>query len=271
MSAALPPRLQRMPISLPLRRVATLCACLLLAGGCASRKPVIPMITQIDRSACPGTTETLLVLLPGAYSSPEEFEREGFVAAVRERNLAVDVQRVDAHLGYYGNGSIVERLHDDVIAPARAQGYRAIWLAGISVGGFGGMIYAENRPGELAGLVALAPYLGERLTSTEIDNAGGLARWYAPVGPLDMTQREPRELRLWRWLQGYGGRPAATDRPPLWLGYGESDRFAFSHRLLAAVLPADHIATTSGGHDWPEWRRLWQNLLARLPLPACNG
>ncbi|RZL90382.1 MAG: alpha/beta hydrolase [Variovorax sp.] len=258
------------PLPLPLRRFATLFACLLLASGCASRRPVIPMVTQTDRSACTQTTDTLLVLLPGAYSSPEEFEREGFVTAVRERNLAVDVQRVDAHLGYYDNGSIVARLHDDVIAPARAQGYRAIWIVGISVGGFGGMVYAENRPGELAGLVALAPYLGERLTSTEIDNAGGLARWYAPWGPLDMTQREPRELRLWRWLQGYSGQAPGVDRPPLWLGFGESDRFAFSHRLLAAVLPPDHVATTPGGHDWPEWRRLWQSLLPRLPLPACK-
>ena len=257
-------------IASPLRRLALLCVCILWASGCASRKTVVPMVTQTDSSACPAVTDTLLVLLPGAYSDPQEFEREGFVAAVRKRNLAVDVQRVDAHLGYYGNGSIVERLHDDVMAPARANGYRSIWIVGISVGGFGGMIYAENRPGELAGLVTLAPYLGERLTSTGIDNAGGLARWYPPVGPLDMTQREPRELRLWRWLQGYGTSQPA-DRPPLWLGYGDSDRFAFSHRLLAAVLPADRVATTPGGHDWPEWRRLWHSLLPRLPLPRCGS
>lgn len=260
-----------MPNTFPMRRLAALCACLLLASGCATRKTVVPMATQTDRSACAATTDTLLVLLPGAYSDPQEFEREGFITAVRERNLAVDVQRVDAHLGYYSNGSIVDRLHDDVIAPARAKGYRSIWVVGISVGGFGGMIYAESRPGELAGLVTLAPYLGERLTSTEIDNAGGLARWYAPVGALDMTQREPRELRLWRWLQGYAVRPQPADRPPLWLGYGDSDRFAFSHRLLAAVLPTDRVATTPGGHDWPEWRRLWQSLLPRLPLPVCKG
>ena len=166
-------------------------------------------------------------------------------------------------------GIVIERLRNDVIAPAQAQGYSAIWVLGISLGGFGGMLYAQERPGELAGLVALAPYLGERATSTEIDNAGGLARWQAPVGWLDLTQKEPREQALWRWLQGYSATVRPSARPPLYLGYGVDDRFRFSHRLLAATLPPERVFTTEGGHDWPQWRRLWRAMLPTLPLPAC--
>ncbi|MEJ8851486.1 alpha/beta hydrolase [Variovorax rhizosphaerae] len=246
-----------------------LTACALLVG-CASRAPVVPMAQQLDRSACPAQTDTLLVLLPGAYSDPAEFVREGYIDAVRERGLSVDVLRVDAHLGYYSNGVIIDRLRADVIAPAQAQGYGSIWIVGISIGGFGGMVYAEERPGELAGIVAIAPYLGERLIATGIDNAGGLARWRAPPVLPEMSPRERRELRVWRWLQAYSNEPPPSDHPPLWLGYGLDDRFAFSHRLLADALHADHVATTEGGHDWPEWMRLWRNLLPRLPLPRCR-
>jgi pimeloyl-ACP methyl ester carboxylesterase len=229
------------------------------------------MAMQWDRSACIAQTDTLLVLLPGAYSDPEEFVREGFIDAVRERRLAVDVLRVDAHVGYYSNASIIDRLQADVIAPAQARGYRAIWIAGISIGGFGGLIYAEERPGELAGIVAIAPYLGERLIATGIDNAGGLARWRAPPLLPEMSPLEKRELRVWRWLQAYAAGPPPNGHPQLWLGYGLDDRFAFSHRLLAGALPPDHVATTQGGHDWPEWMRLWRSLLPRLPLPQCRN
>jgi hypothetical protein len=55
------------------------------------------------------------------------------------------------------------------------------------------------------------------------------------------------------------------------MGYGVDDRFAFSHRLLAAALPADRVFTTEGGHDWPEWMRLWRRMLPTLPLPGCPG
>lgn len=244
--------------------------CALLLGACGGlRTGRVPLETAVDPSPCAARADTLLVLLPGAYSHPDEFVREGFVRAVQSRRLAVDVMRVDAHLGYYQNGSIVDRLRADVIAPARAAGYRHIWIVGISVGGFGGMVYAEAQPGEIDGLVVLAPYPGDRLLSADIANAGGLARWQGPLGAAPGDDRAQRETRLWKWLKGYAASPGPADRPPLYLGYGVDDRFAFSHRLLAAVLPADRVVTTPGGHDWPEWMRLWNALLPVLPLPAC--
>ena len=267
------PRLPDMSRLAPLRRLFHLAlplACALLVGACGGlRSTRVPLDTTVDKSTCTARADTLLVLLPGAYSHPDEFVREGFVRAVQARRLAVDVMRVDAHLGYYNNASIIDRLQADVIAPARARGYQHIWIAGISVGGFGGMIYAEAHPGELAGLVVLAPYMGDRLLSADIANAGGLARWQGQLGAPAGDDRSQRELMLWQWLKGYGATPAPAGQPPLWLGYGLDDRFAFSHRLLAAALPADHVATTPGGHDWPEWTRLWTALLPTLPLPVC--
>jgi hypothetical protein len=244
-------------------------ACVLaLAAGCASmRPPKAPMDTFLHKSPCTADARTLLVLLPGAYSAPDEFVREGFVAAVDERRLAVDVLRVDAPLGYYTNSmAIFERLSVDVVAPARSGGYTSIWIAGISAGGFGAIGYSVTHPGELAGIVALAPYLGERVSSIDIANAGGLVHWHATSAELPGDRSEQR---LWAWLQRYGTEPGAPDLPPLYLGFALGDRFAFSDELLAAVLPAERVFRTEGGHDWPEWRRLWHSVLPTLPLPHC--
>ncbi|RQO46541.1 alpha/beta hydrolase [Variovorax sp. KBW07] len=244
----------------------------LLVLGCGGvRKTAVPMATSFEKSSCARNIDTLLVMLPGAYSTPDEFEREGFVAALRNNRVAADVVLVDAHLGYYNDKSILERLSADVMTPARSQGYKNIWLVGISVGGFGGLLYAQTHPGELAGLVALAPYLGERGLSTDIANAGGVARWKGPlVDPAEAAPRTPNETQLWQWLRGYVGfTQTAAARPPLYLGYGTDDRFAFSHRLLAGALPAERVFTTEGGHDWPEWKRLWLRMLPTLPLPGC--
>lgn len=251
-----------------LPRLATIAVAVLLMTGCAGlRSATAPMYTSSDPSTCAVHPDTLLVMLPGVYSHPDEFLREGFVRAVQDQRLAVDVLRVDAHLGYYDKGSFVERLRQDVIAPAQAHGYRAIWIVGISLGGFGGLAYAQQRPGEIAGLVTLAPYLGEPALAREVANAGGLRRWTAAATPSG-DARLQRETALWTALKGYAS-PSANTLPPLWLGYGTADRFAAPNGLLAAVLPTGHVATTEGGHDWAPWRRLWSALLPTLPLPRC--
>jgi hypothetical protein len=60
----------------------------------------------------------------------------------------------------------------------------------------------------------------------------------------------------------------AAQLPPLYLGFGLSDRFASNHQLLAEALPPGHVFTTEGGHDWPQWSQLWRKMLDVLPLPS---
>lgn len=103
-------------------RITLLCSAALLATGCVNlRSTSAPMYTQTDASQCTVRADTLIVMLPGVYSYPEEFVREGFVKAVQDRRIAADVVRVDAHLGYYEKNVFVERLRQDVIAPAKAR------------------------------------------------------------------------------------------------------------------------------------------------------
>ena len=222
-----------------------------------------------DDSTCMQQALVLLVLLPGANMTPTEMVDEGFVRALRQRRLAVDVLLVGASLTYVYDGSMLDRLRDEVIAPYRARGYRRIWLAGISLGGFVAMGYAMTNPGQIEGVLALAPYLGRRPLLQDIAAAGGPAAWATSVVP----REDDIDQGLWRWLarlsvDAPAGSPART--PALHLGYGTEDRFAEGHRLLASILPSERVLTTSGGHDWAPWRQLWADWLDRSPLPtAC--
>ena len=249
-------------------RLILICAASLLAGGCTSlRSADTPMYAQLDASQCVARADALIVLLPGVYLNPDEFVREGFVKAVQDARIAADVVRVDAHLGYYEKNVFVDRLRRDVIAPARARGYRAIWIVGISLGGFGGLVYAQEHPEEIAGVVALAPYLGAPAIADDVAKAGGLLRWTATENP-SADRRTTRETALWTGFKRHAATPAAG-LPPLWLGYGRADRFAAGNGLLGAALPADRVFTTGGGHDWAPWSRLWTTMLPTLPLPHC--
>jgi len=196
----------------------------------------------------------LLVMLPGAYDGPRDFVTHGFVDALRERALPVDVIAVDSHAGYFTGQTIIERLHQDVILPARARGYRAIWFAGISLGGYGSLLYAGEHAGEVDGIIALAPFLGSRGIIAEIDRAGGLAQWAPGDFPTDDYER-----KLLVWLKHYRGAAAAL--PPIYLGYGADDRFAAAHRMLAASLPPGQVWIAPGGHDWATWKALWVAML----------
>lgn len=211
--------------------------------------------------ACSTRAPVLLVLLPGAHMAPEELQRQGFVQAVRQRGLAVDVMLVDSHLGYVYDGSLFERLHRDVLAPARAQGWQRIWLAGISLGGYAAMGYALRHPGMVEGILAIAPYLGRQPLVQEIAAAQAqgrsLPQWLATSGPRTGPGGEPdNDHALWRWMV-----QRAPDAPQLHLAYGLQDRFAAGHALMAQTLPPQHVSTAPGGHDWPPWRTLWAQWL----------
>ena len=104
-------------------------------GGCAAlaRPTGIPMDLLQDDSDCTTPAPVLLVLLPGANMTLAEMQDEGLVRALRQRRLAVDVLLVGATLNHLYDGSLLDRLHNDVIEPYRSRGYRRVWLAGISL------------------------------------------------------------------------------------------------------------------------------------------
>ena len=198
----------------------------------------------------------LLVMLPAAKVRPEDLLEQGFVAAIRDRGLPLDVAVVDAHADYYLERRVGERLAVDVVTPMRAKGYRRIWLMGMSLGGMGCIAYAHKHAAEVEGVILLAPFLGARGLIAQILRAGGLARWQPGALELD-----DEELGLLLWLKRY--RADDPQLPAIHLGFGSDDRYAPASAMLARQLPAERVVSVPGKHDWQTWIRLWRALLAK--------
>lgn len=228
----------------------------LLAAGCYRPRPATVPLHAVEVPGAPADSSCLVLFLPGRGDGPEDFLSNGFPEALRAAGSPCAVQVVDAHLGYYFERTIRDRLREDIFIPAQQRGVKEIWMVGISLGGFGSMLYSREDPGEVAGIVALSPYLGEDEVITEVERAGGLRRWTPPAS---METADFR--RLWAWLKGY--EKPEPGLPELYLGFGASDRFADANGLLAEVLPPDRVITLPGRHNWWTWRRLWEAFLER--------
>ncbi|WP_418128010.1 alpha/beta hydrolase [Variovorax sp. KK3] len=269
-----------MPLLLPTRRRFASWAAMAAAVGASGlpgcgylpRAATVPMPTIRFDSPCASRARALLVVLPGRGMTMREMNAEGFVAAVHAAGLAVDVLLVDAHVGYYQDRSIVDRLRIDVVEPAMAAGRPSIWLAGISLGGLGALLYADAHSGDIAGVLTLAPYLGEpRAVPTSLREAG-LRNWQAPQ-EVQVTKADDEDvgLKAWRIAQRFVRADPPSTRPPLYLGFGLSDRFAPAEQVLAEALPPARVFTAAGGHDWNPWLGLWQRMLAASDLPRCRA
>jgi dienelactone hydrolase len=229
-------------------------------GACAwlPRKAVAPM-PVIHRPARAGRQAPLLVLmLPGAYSVPQDFIDQGFVSRLQAQGFAADAALADAHIGYVENGTLLERLRDDVLLPAQRAGYRRIWLVGISLGGLAALALLMREPAGIEGVLAIAPYVGRPELLQQVAAAGG-AKAFADIRPAD----EDLEAALWIWL----GRSSPAQRDKIHLYTGGQDRLITGQRLWAASLAPDHVLELSGDHDWPVWNALWSRWLARAPWP----
>lgn len=229
-----------------------LCLSLALSGGCIRPRPAtVPLRTIALPTSGGGEARCLVVLLPGRRDSPEDFIRYDFAGIAAEAGLRADFVAVDAHLGYYYRKTIVDRLRDDVIAPRRKR-YDRIWLAGISLGGTGSILYTAESPNDVNGIVLLAPFLGEEPVIDEVAGAGGLRGWKAP----DSLHPDDFQRRMWVWLERYEN--GSQEQIPLYLGFGTQDSFARANGLLGDALPPERVFTVDGGHDWRTWRALWE-------------
>jgi pimeloyl-ACP methyl ester carboxylesterase len=245
-----------------LRRIAGLLLAIpALYSSCAlPRATTVPVPTITYAKRPEARVETLLILLPGIKSRSGDFDRKRFIDMARERGVDADLIEADLHLGYYLDGTCSRRLWEDIVAPARASGYRRIWIVGISLGGSGAIGFAREHGDSLAGLVLLSPYLGPPEMAARIRSVGGLEKWTPEnSGATGSFQRFIEEN--WGFLKRVsvtgGGSPA------LYLGYGRNEPMGPSLDLLADSLPADHVIRVPGGHRWNTWQALWEEILSR--------
>lgn len=222
----------------------------LLLCGCIGGPPTEVPLPSIKATVADERQDAVVIMLPGRGDRGDVFLREGFEKA--GITWGFDTIAVDAHFGYYRQRILSQRLHQDVILPAREAGYEKIWLLGVSMGGFGSLLYTVEYPDQVDGVILLAPYLGSRGSIEEIVASGGIRQWDA-----EASNRPDFEIAVIKWLRD----PTA----PVALGYGVSDGMAPAYEsVLADVLPASRIYTADGGHNWTTWKPLWERIAAEI-------
>ena len=229
---------------------------LCLLGGCSVAGDVTRPIPTLLVPA-PQPPRRVVVMLPGRGDDLAGLQQHGIAQIIQREWPDADVILTGLSMPYYTAGVATRLLHDEVIVPALRHGYRQIWLAGLSLGGTGTLLYDRDYPGQVNGMLVLSPYLGEHKIQQEIRAAGGLARWNpGPAQPMgwDSFQRE-----LWLYLQHWSNDPARTQS--VWLAYGADERFRDAIELMSPQLPASHVVMLPGHHDWKLWQPAMHDLL----------
>jgi pimeloyl-ACP methyl ester carboxylesterase len=240
-------------VNIPRTLLMILLAAALATSGChQARSTVTPVPFKYYQSGS-SPSRTLLVLLPGIHDPVDRFDEHGFIGTVQQSEQPCDLVSVDAHYGYYEAGTIVERLHNDVIIPARQAGYTDIRIAGVSMGGLGALLYAKYYGTEVNALILLGPWLGSDELIDSITAAGSVENWQ----PSATVAEQPLQDI---WLQRKQHASTTTDFPRFYLGYGATDKFRQAQALFAGTLPDDHIFTNAGGHNWTSWKQLWKQM-----------
>jgi pimeloyl-ACP methyl ester carboxylesterase len=201
------------------------------------------------------STATRVVLMPGAYHTHEQYLQAGFEQAVRARARPLELTLAVPEVAHLTDRSWIAALHDEVIAPLRTPAGTSLWLGGVSLGGFMALRFAAQYPQALDGLCLLAPFLGSRIIAAEIAAQKDVASWQAGAPYEDDDER-----RIWQYVAGLGSSMTGTR---VFLGLSSGDRFADTQQLLARALPRNRTTTcvVDGAHDWPAWRRLWEQFL----------
>jgi len=219
--------------------------------GCSLMYPTKKPIDTIYYITGKEMAENLIVMLPGRMDESADYMKHGFIKTLQASGIRADAIAVDAHYGYYHDRKLLPRLYEDVILPARQKGYKNVWLLGISMGGLGALLYAQQYAHTLNGIVVFAPFLGDREVCDEISGAGGLAQW----SPHEPIADEDYQRTLWKWLKKYIRSKEIL--PVLVVGYGKEDRFAEANTLLAEILPKDQVYVVHGGHEWHTWGSIY--------------
>ena len=250
--------------------------CLVLAemlflSGCVETRPVenpIPTVFYPAHGSGSGNAESqdsqsrnfrsqdLYVFLPGRGDAVDAFESNGFIAMLRAARPDADAVAVDAHMAYYEQDMLLDRVYRDVLQPYRQKGYQNIILVGISLGGYGALWLANAYPDEVSSVILLAPFLGMKPLVERIENAGGISQWRTQI------DHDPGfDERVWLWADDLRNVETAKIETAI-LGYGKSDRFAGAAELMATAIPAPSVFSADGGHDWTTWKKLWAEIVA---------
>ena len=239
-----------------LRRLSVLLiAALMMTSGCShfAKKPLKTLSYFSDKNT---SSKNLFIFMRGLGGSHRSFEKEGLVEVTWQRGKNFDMMAPNAHFAYYAERTLIERLREDIILPAKEKGYENIWLIGFSMGGLGSLLYYKEYPEDISGVCLISPFLGFGSIIEEIYDNGGLKSWV----PGDYSPEEDWQRMLWHWIKV---TVADDNSIPIFLGFGNKDLYVDAHRLLTTALPEDNITRMEGAHDYKTFKALWLRFLDR--------
>jgi pimeloyl-ACP methyl ester carboxylesterase len=228
-------------------------------GNMGDRRADIPV--QLREATQASAQAPLVVVLPGRSDNIEVMSQYGIAEAIQRNWPAAQVLLTSATLAYYLDGALERRLHQEIILPARNRGVTEIWLVGASLGGMGALLYERAHPGEVQGIVLLAPYLGQPKLLKEIAQAGGINTWDPGIEPQPMSA-DTYQRELWRYLKSLSARPELAAR--IWIAYGDQDRLRKAIPVIAPLLPANHVLERQGAHKWSVWTPAAEEIFQRV-------
>ena len=222
-----------------------------LLPGC-NLPPRVPIET-VKFPATNQRAEHLIILLSGRGAAKSYFSDHQWIKIARNYGSKVDYIAPYAHLGYYKTQSLLPRLNEDVIKPAKKLGYKTISIVGISLGSFGLLLYSERFPTDLDRLYS--PYLGKTVVQLEIHQAGSLDNWQ-----IKPENNGDSSYILWQQIKKISQDPVLKKK--IFLGYGKQDKHK-GQTLLASAIPAKQVITIPGGHRDKIFVRLWEKMFER--------
>lgn len=239
--------------------VVTLLAIFSLSACMTTKTPIPTLNYSGSEKAQQQSGKKLLVVLRGMGGNEKSYEKYGFIDALQRRYPEFDVAVPNAHFGYYRNRTIKQRLSEDIIDPAIERGYEEIWLAGVSMGGLGSLLYMRCCQEKITGVVLIAPYSGKEKLHKQISahlDSGQEPPWS------EIDKSEDSILGLWRWM--VEDTQLLSDGR-VWLGYGDKDRLS-GHDLLSRLMPEERVAKIPGGHKVEVFMQIWDEILSRDPM-----
>ena len=195
-----------------------------------------------------------VIFLPGIFDSVNRFKNEHFFSAARDAGITADMVAANTNIGHLTERVLIKRLKKDVFELIKNDGYKNIWIVGVSIGGLSTLTYFKEYEEDLCGVVVLAPYLADDHLTEEIKNVGGVKNWL-PAGRMKDSIDERIE-EMWLWMK------VKKDFSNIYLGYGNKDPFIAGSQFLGGFLEEENIMMVGGEHDWVTGRRIWKSQLA---------
>ena len=199
-------------------------------------------------------SDRLIIFLPGLYDEADRFEEEGFFKMAREAGVEADMLAASVHVQHFIQQKMVAHIESDIFQPIQNKGYKHIWFVGLSLGGLNSLEYFRTHEKDICGVVLLAPYILNKKLISEIERMDAGKVWQPKLGEYNEITEE-RIQKIWWWLKN------KADKGQIYMGYGDKDIYASSHKVIENYLNKNHVIKVEGKHNWKTGKRIWQQQL----------